>query len=108
MYRYLKYIFFLYVITILFLATSKNNAGVDVGGDNVHHILAFVVFFILFYISFKIDYIYILINGMLFGALIESVQYFLPHRSCDLKDLVADLIGLIIGFLIVKIINCIV
>ena len=96
----LKSLFYLYVIVILFLATSVNNSGVDTGGDTANHILAFIVYAILFHLSFKKSYIYLFISGLFFGSIIELIQYFLPYRSCDFKDLVMDLIGLIIGFFI--------
>lgn len=30
------------------------------------------------------------------GALTEVIQYFLPQRSCDIKDLLADAMGIIV------------
>ncbi|GAB4032357.1 VanZ family protein [Spirosoma jeollabukense] len=39
-----------------------------------------------------------LIAGVLFGALIEGLQYVLPiNRSCDVIDLLADSVGAILG-----------
>ena len=42
---------------------------------------------------------------MLFAIQIEVVQYFIPNRYFSLFDVVADAIGIFIGYLFVKIIS---
>ena len=37
---------------------------------------------------------------IVFGAVIEICQYFVPYRNAESMDLVADIIGIICGFLI--------
>jgi len=73
----------------------------DVGGDKVNHLLAFVVFAILHYLSFKKSNLNIFISGLVFGVYIEFVQYFLPYRMADVLDVLVDGIGLIIGIILV-------
>jgi len=92
-----KPIFYIYLIIISFIAFYPKNAGVDVGGDKVNHLLAFVVFAILHYLSFKKRYLNIFISGLVFGVYIEFVQYFLPYRMADIFDVLVDLVGVIVG-----------
>ena len=69
--------------------------------DKVLHILIFIPFTLLWSLTgFPIGRA--LIAGILFGALIEGLQYVLPiHRSADWLDLAADTIGAVLGILVV-------
>ena len=40
---------------------------------------------------------WVLISGILLGGMIEIYQYFLPTRSFEILDLVADSLGILIG-----------
>ena len=40
--------------------------------------------------------------AVLYGATDELHQYFIPHRFCDLKDLLADALGALLGVVIAK------
>lgn len=39
----------------------------------------------------------ILISGLLFAALCEGIQYFLPYRAFNINDLAANFLGVILG-----------
>ncbi|GAB3945600.1 hypothetical protein GCM10028805_14970 [Spirosoma harenae] len=69
--------------------------------DKVLHILIFAPFTLLWALTgFQVGRV--LIAGILFGALIEVLQYILPiNRSADWMDLAADSLGAVAGILIV-------
>ena len=96
-YKNIRYLFYIYLIIISFIAFYPKNAGVDIGGDKTNHLLAFLVFAILHYLSFKKSYLKIFVSGLIFGLYIEFVQYFLPYRCSDVLDVMVDIIGLMIG-----------
>lgn len=66
--------------------------------DKVKHFAAFFVMAGLYAHSFKTGPFAMFFYLFLFGVLIEGVQYFLPYRSADVYDLVADAAG-IVGYL---------
>ncbi|SFE09209.1 VanZ family protein [Spirosoma endophyticum] len=65
--------------------------------DKLMHVAIFVPFSLLWMMT-GMRLQTALIIGVLFGALIEGLQYILPiNRSCDFEDLVADSIGTLVG-----------
>ena len=65
--------------------------------DKFMHVVIFVPFALLWVLSgFRLSSI--LIAGLLFGGLIEALQYILPiNRTADWLDLVADFAGTVLG-----------
>lgn len=73
--------------------------------DKLGHVLAFV------YLAFLVDFsfsesrfnVYKVFLLLAYGLLIESVQYFLPHRMFSLLDLLADGGGIALYALLIPI-----
>ena len=99
--RNLKLIFYSYIAIIMYLSFAPvSYVGSD--SDKVNHILAFIVFAVLFEFTYRLNKIlFCVAAGLVFGVFIEFVQYFLPYRSCDFFDVLADISGILIGFFIV-------
>jgi len=53
----------------------------------------------------KFIYTYTLIIGSLFGASDEFHQHFIPGRSVEIEDWIADVIGVVISLLFAKVIG---
>ncbi|MFD2935739.1 VanZ family protein [Spirosoma flavum] len=71
--------------------------------DKVLHIAIFALFAGLWRLVGS-SIISVVIAGVLFGALIEVLQYFLPiNRSADWLDLFADCVGTGIGVLLAQV-----
>ena len=70
--------------------------------DKIHHIFAFVVLGLLLRLSYRISYWYALCALLGYGIFIEFSQYFLPTRSADYQDVVADVVGGFIGLKLYK------
>lgn len=68
--------------------------------DKLNHIFAFSVLFILFKKSYEVTFW--VAFGMLvtYGFLLECIQRFIPYRDFSWMDLIADAVGLSIGFII--------
>ena len=107
MYSYQKefrILFWLALFTSYIFALLPNTLAPHVPqvSDKVHHIFAFIVLGILLRFSYRISYWYALFILFGYGVIIELSQYFLPTRSADYQDVMADLIGSFIGLKLYK------
>jgi VanZ family protein len=87
------------LVGIAYLATTSRHIPIaeDVS-DKVNHVAAFYVLGLLADFSwpksgFRAPKVLSLLG---YGLAIESIQYFLPHRSFSLVDLGADAVGLLL------------
>ena len=72
-------------------------SDINTWNDKSLHILIFAPFTLLWMLT-GVRVGYALVAGLLFGTLIEGLQYALPiNRSADWKDVVADCIGAALG-----------
>lgn len=96
---FFKTIFYCSLVTILFLATTSIQFEViETMWDKFKHSFAFFTLYILFSLSYEKQTIFsksLLL--LLYGILIECIQYFMPNRYFSLLDIFADAIGLSIG-----------
>ncbi len=91
----LKIIFWIYTLVVAFL--SFYPVPETPTSDKLNHFIAFFIYPILFRFSYKKGYLDTIFFSLLFGIFIEAVQYFLPYRSGEIPDLVADLFGILSG-----------
>ena len=80
--------------------------------DKIIHVILFGSFVFLWCVYFaskpdkdflKRRFILILVVGCVYGIGMEFIQkYFIPNRNFDILDIVADTVGAISGFLIVR------
>lgn len=104
--RIYRTIFFAYIIVVLILSVIPSPEGLRIGGDKLKHVMAFVVFTFLIFISYKdMKFVYIFLWGLGFGILIEFIQYFVPWRSTEMLDVLADVGGIMIGLIVVTLIK---
>jgi len=74
--------------------------------DKLLHILGFIFLAISAYISQNFaNQRHIFIFLVCYGFIIEIIQFFLPYRNYSNFDLIANLIGIIVGLILVKIMN---
>lgn len=99
-------IFFVYIIIVLILSVIQTPGALKIGGDKTKHVAAFVMFTLLFFAAYKeTKFVFIFLWGLTFGILIEFIQYFVPWRSTELLDVVADVGGILIGFVLIKLMD---
>ena len=100
------------IILILTLTPGQFLPKVDYWSVNsldkyIHFLIFFIEQIFLLWGSFKKNHsisnktiILLLFIGILFGLIIELIQTFIPHRSYDLNDLVANSIGCFLGIFV--------
>ena len=67
--------------------------------DKVEHALAFAARAFVFLRAYRHQVIWVITGCVAFGVGIELVQYFIPWRSAELADLVADIVGVLLGWM---------
>lgn len=94
-----RIIFWLSIVGIYILAVfipSQNAPSISVY-DKVNHMIAFAELGLLIRLGYEIGFLKSLGLLVAFGVWIEISQYFTPTRSAEVGDVVADLIGVLIG-----------
>lgn len=104
-----KIIFWVYclaivLLTVLPLNTNSPNSLNDISilhfrGDYFFHALLFMPWVFLIHAMKEPIWLWLLL-GLLFSSGCEFIQYFLPYRSFNINDLLANIIGIALGFLI--------
>jgi len=103
----IKWLFISYVLLILLLvALPLNSAGdlnnitiLQLRGDYFFHILMFLPW-MFFQSTLKIKLLYWILLGALFASATEALQFLLPYRAYNINDLLANTLGVVIGFLL--------
>ncbi len=94
-------ILFVLVCVVCYLTlTPSPPKGVDLGWDKLNHATAFAALTVAGCFAFPGSWrtvLAVLLGLLALGGLIEVVQYFVPGRSCDLLDVVADAVGMAVG-----------
>lgn len=97
---FFKLIFFITIIVIEYLATtSKEFALIQNNWDKLNHMFAFFVLYFMLKLFFNKQFSFNFIVLFIFAIQIELVQYFLPNRYFSLEDIVADLVGICLGYI---------
>ena len=102
LYRYQAYIrgvFWFALIGSYIAAVLPQDLAPVLGpfGDKTHHILAFFILGILLRLAYEMKYRYAFLFLLTYGIFIEISQLFAINRSAEIMDVVADLIGTVIG-----------
>lgn len=104
-FRIVKKILFYFTITavtvLAFLPNYDNLPAAISFSDLLNHAFAFGVLFVLFKLahpSFLTKQVLLFL--LIYAVWIEAVQSFLPTRYASLSDIVADGVGLFIGYLL--------
>lgn len=103
------YILFIGWMVLLTIGSFVPRTGVDMGErwDKAAHFIAYFMTALLFYISFRTRFkradIYAVLFAFSYGALLELVQWIVPHRIGSLKDLAADFSGTLFFFVLYQV-----
>ena len=85
---------------VVALAPAGTNMPFNVN-DKVLHVVAFVALMVWFSGLFEVRYLSWLAAGLAgYGLLIEVLQSFTPTRQAEGLDLVADIVGILLGWLL--------
>jgi len=104
-----RLLFFISLIAITILAFLPDYDGLPPVvelSDLLNHTVAFTVLMILSQRSYpKLHTKTVVIALLLYALFIEIVQYFLPTRCADWRDVVADGVGIFLALIILGIYN---
>ncbi len=102
--KVLRAIFILYILFIAYMSFYPTPPSTP-SSDKMNHFLAFLLFAVLLRLSFKFGYWATFLFSVFYGSFIEIVQYFLPYRSAEYADLVADAFGALCGMFFIFVIE---
>ena len=102
--KVLRAIFILYILFIAYMSFYPTPPETPTS-DKLNHFLAFFVLAVLYRISFKGSYWSNFFIAVFYGAFIEFVQSFLPYRSAEYGDFVADAFGALCGMFFIFVIE---
>lgn len=102
-----KTTFYLYCLIITLLVILPINSSKELNNITILHFRADYLFHALLFIpwaffnrSLEKRLWFWLLLGLVFASVSEFLQFFLPYRSYNINDLLANTIGLILGFLL--------
>ena len=107
-----KTIFYTYILVITALialplntSSQLNNISIlKLRGDYFFHIVMFLPW-AFFSGVFKLKKIYWVLIGLLFATGSEGLQYLLPWRAYNVNDLLANMLGILLGFSLLFLFN---
>jgi len=90
--NFLKAFFWLYLIVILVISFIPITTEAPTS-DKINHFIKFFIFSILLKEAYQTSYWGNFFYCVFLSIFTEAVQYFLPYRSGEYGDIVADLLG---------------
>jgi glycopeptide antibiotics resistance protein len=103
---YFKKLFVTYTIFILLLVVLPLNGInsvlnvtyiIEIRLDYLLHAAIFIPFIFVLRKAWPVKLFSALLYGILFATFGEGIQYFLPYRSFNINDLLANNLGIILG-----------
>lgn len=89
------------LLSVLTLALMQNpSALINTGWDKANHVLAFAVLTFLGRMAFPSRRLLLLLGLFGYGVLIENLQLLTGYRFGEYQDLLADVLGMLIGYLL--------
>lgn len=89
------------LISVLALALMKNPSSMlDTGWDKGNHVLAFSVLTLLGRMAWPSQRLLLLLGLLVYGVLIENLQQLTGYRFSEYRDLAADVVGMVLGYLL--------
>lgn len=96
--RVLQAVAALYLVVLFALAVLPMPGPPMSGGDKLGHAAAFALLAVFGCAALpRLHAVFVLGLGIGFGVLIEVTQHFIPYRSAEVADVVADAAGLLLG-----------
>lgn len=101
-----RWAFALCLLVVLALALMPPRPYMPTTGwDKANHVLAFAALAVLGRLSYPGRTAAVLLGLLAYGGLIEALQALTPYRTADLRDLLADGIGLLLGWQLTRLVH---
>jgi len=102
------FIFWMIAITVLSIIPHQDdsiikNSNITESGMEKHLIAYFIAAFLCYYAFKKNHIVFILLSGcyiFLYSFALEALQFFLPYRTFNIKDVAANAFGIILFIII--------
>ena len=96
-----RFLFWSALISSYVLAIIPQDVAPEFGtlSDKTLHFIAFSVLALLLNLSYKMVWWKSILYLFIYACFIEFSQYFTPNRCAEFLDVVADVIGIVIGLL---------
>ncbi len=102
--KVMRLLFFLCFVVVSYLAfTTQDIETLKHTWDKLNHAVAFFTLFLLLSYSFpKLTNLHKFLMLLLYGIIIEVIQRYIPGRESSLLDILADTVGISIGYIFMK------
>jgi VanZ family protein len=99
------YISTLFLIAVLPLNGSSefalnHNFVLSIRLDHLLHSVIFIPWILIGRTCKNLSFAFLLTFGILLATLTEGIQYFLPYRSFNINDMVSNILGVLIGLIV--------
>lgn len=101
-YFFITYAFLIIVLAVIPLDNSTHLEKITVIHFRTDHLLHVAIFIPWAFFCIKMNHNLLLwfVGGILYAAISEGLQCLVPYRSCNISDMLANMIGVVIGFII--------
>ena len=94
-----------YCLLALYTYMGLSRSGMELttyASDKLLHFSGYVIFIISAMLAYgkRRSFVFLFMLLFAYSVLIECIQYFLPYRSFEVKDILANLAGLSVGSVI--------
>lgn len=94
-----RFSFWICLVAVLLLALLPTSVNIPTTGwDKFNHVFAFCVLSFLSFLAYTNHHLRLLILLLAYGGLIEVMQSFTSYRLAEWADLLADGIGICLGW----------
>ncbi|MCM8823967.1 MAG: VanZ family protein [Candidatus Omnitrophica bacterium] len=98
-------IYSIFVLFISLIPVEEPRILVGIPWDKIGHFFIYFIFAIITYKTFFKSlhpYLYVFVYNFSFGLIVEIIQYFLPYRTFEFKDLFFNSLGILVGLMFLR------
>lgn len=94
------YVFYVLIITYYSLTPEENIISGNLWDKGLHFFVYVFLFILIKYVHIRLSYLTCLLICCNYSFIIECIQYFMPDRQFDILDMLANLLGTVLGVII--------
>lgn len=100
--NFFKLALFIALIVMSYLVFSKPTYSQNTIPyfDKIGHMSSFFILTALTYLAFRPHWLFILVVMGAYGIIIEVIQSYIPYRGAEVADVVADLTGVLLFYIL--------
>ncbi len=94
------YILYVFIITYFSLTPIEHKVSENVWDKAAHFVAYLLLFMFVKKVHVKFNYLTCVIICCSYSFIIECIQYFIPNRMFDLLDMLANVLGTVLGVIL--------